>query len=94
MASNIDEETVTPAAKRPRLEAEKNSTSSDIMAELPNPYLKELKNDFLYHIGYTREDCEKLFQDVKVTSFIRSRSIEPCMSDREWSAATVYQRSI
>ena len=33
-----------------------------------NPNLKDLENDFLYHLGYSRsDDLVTLFGDVKVT---------------------------
>ncbi|CAD7084499.1 unnamed protein product [Hermetia illucens] len=34
--------------------------------ELPNPYLKNLDNDVLYHLGFSKkDDLKKLFGDVK-----------------------------
>lgn len=38
-----------------------------------NPNLKDLENDFLYHLGYSKSDnLEVLFGDVKVTLFIKA----------------------
>ena len=31
-----------------------------------NPHLKNLPSDFLYHIGYSREEAKALFGGVKV----------------------------
>ena len=31
-----------------------------------NPHLNSLPSDFLYHIGYSREDAKTTFGDVKV----------------------------
>ena len=36
---------------------------------LPNPHLSSLESDFLYHIGYTREEVKQIFHDVKVSSY-------------------------
>ncbi len=33
---------------------------------LKNPHLSSMDKDFLYHIGYSREDCKDMFKDVKV----------------------------
>ncbi len=38
-----------------------------------NPHLSSMDGDFLYHIGYSREDSKDMFKDVKVaivTDFI------------------------
>ena len=32
-----------------------------------NPHLGSLESDFLYHIGYSSQDCKALFKDVKVS---------------------------
>ena len=57
-----------PEAKRPRLEETTEQTGvEDMASNLPNPHLDKLDSDFLYHIGYSREDCVEKFKDVKVT---------------------------
>ena len=56
-----------PEAKRPRLEETAEQTREDMASNLPNPHLDKLDSDFLYHIGYSREDCVEEFKDVKVT---------------------------
>ena len=45
---------VTPSAKKSRMDGP------------PNPHLGSMESDFLYHIGYSREEARKLFRDVKV----------------------------
>lgn len=66
---SIDVREKGPEAKRPRLEEKAgNERNSPNMAE-SNPHLVKQDSDFLYHIGYDREDCKKLFTDVKVSRF-------------------------
>ena len=58
---------VPDAIKRPRLSTEQDSHhTGKSMSDLPNPHLDSLENDFLYHIGYSRRECEDKFKDVKV----------------------------
>ena len=52
----------TPPEKKPR--AEEGDCG------LPNPYLTSLDGDFLYHIGYKRDEIKGIFGDVKVRSCI------------------------
>ena len=35
-----------------------------------NSYLDSMEADFLYHIGYSREQCKVFFRDVKVRETI------------------------
>lgn len=36
-----------------------------------NPHLKDLDDDFLYHLGYSKsDDLKKLFGDVKASAFV------------------------
>ena len=55
-----DEVSNTSEAKRSRLNGE------DGLGLPSNPHLQELPSDFLYHIGYSREDVKDVFSDVKV----------------------------
>lgn len=56
-----------PEAKRPRMAetGDGDSTPSWIRPTLPNPHLHALDSDFLYHIGYSRDELRDIFGDVK-----------------------------
>ena len=36
----------------------------------PNPYIDTMESDFMYHIGYSRQDCLEMFGDVKVVKLV------------------------
>jgi len=47
-----------------------SKTSTNGTVSLPNPHLKDLGRDYLYHIGLTTDDnLEERFGDVKVNFF-------------------------
>ena len=64
-----------PEAKRPRM-AETGGgdcTPSWEKPSLPNPHLHALDSDFLYHIGFSREELRDIFGDVKVNVVVYSQ---------------------
>ena len=55
--------------KKPRLITDPSESGRGEMSSVcrpANPFLGDLKSDFLYHIGYNNSDCVELFKDVKV----------------------------
>ena len=50
-----------PSGKKPRKEGDHG---------LPNSYLDEIPDDFMYHFAYSRSDCKAMFGDVKVRGMV------------------------
>ena len=50
-----------PSEKKPRKEGDHG---------LPNSYLDDIPDDYMYHFAYSKSDCKKMFGDVKVRSYI------------------------
>ena len=40
---------------------------------LPNPHLSGMESDYLYHLGYGRDEARQIFHDVKVREGERER---------------------
>ena len=55
----LDRDTGSSEAKKSKMDGQKYT---------PNPYIDTMESDFMYHIGYSKQDCLEKFGDVKVPS--------------------------
>ena len=57
-----------------------SGTSSGTIV-LPNSNLQKFDGDFLYHLGYSKSECDERFSDVKVSTTIALSMISRCCGE-------------